>query len=260
MIQKDDVVICFNFRTDRLREITTVLSQQDMPEEGMHTIPLHYVTMTRYDENFKNIHIAFDKDDLKNTLGEIISKAGKTQVRIAETEKYAHVTFFFSGGRESEFKGEKRILVPSPKVATYDLKPSMSAFEVTDKIVKELNENQPDLVILNFANSDMVGHTGVYSAIQEAVETVDQCVEKVSDTARNLGYSVMITADHGNSDHAINADGSPNTAHSMNPVPVFLLSNEYKSIKEGKLADIAPTLLKIMALEIPQEMTGDILV
>ncbi len=260
LIQKDDVVICFNFRTDRLREITTVLSQQDMPEEGMHTIPLYYVTMTRYDENFKNIHIAFDKEDLKNTIGEIVSIAGKTQVRIAETEKYAHVTFFFSGGRESEFKGEKRILVPSPKVATYDLKPSMSAFEVTDKIVEELNKNQPDLVILNFANSDMVGHTGVYSAIQEAVETVDQCVEKVSKTAQGLGYSVMITADHGNSDHAINADGSPNTAHSMNPVPIFLLSKDYKSIKEGKLADIAPTLLKIMELKIPQEMTGDVLV
>jgi len=259
-IEKNDVVICFNFRTDRLREITTVLSQKDMPDEGMKTLPLYYVTMTRYDESFKNVHIAFDKEDLKNTLGEIVSKAGKTQVRIAETEKYAHVTFFFSGGREKEFDGEKRILVSSPKVATYDLKPSMSALEVTEKIVEELNTNQPDLVILNFANSDMVGHTGIYSAIQEAVETVDKCVKKVSETARNLNYSVMITADHGNSDHAVNADGSPNTAHSMNPVPVFLLDDQYKTIKDGKLADIAPTLLKIMELDIPAEMTGDILI
>ncbi len=190
----------------------------------------------------------------------MISKAGKTQVRIAETEKYAHVTFFMSGGREREFEGEKRILVPSPKVATYDLQPSMSAPEVTDKIVAELNENQPDLVVLNFANSDMVGHTGIYSAIQEAVETVDRCVKTVCETARKLNYSVMITADHGNSDHAINADGSPNTAHSMNVVPVFLLDDDYKKIKDGKLADIAPTLLKIMNLDIPKDMTGDILI
>ena len=259
-ISENDVVICFNFRTDRLREITTVLSQQDMPTEGMKTLDLYYVTMTRYDESFKNIHIAFDKDDLKNTLGEIVSIAGKSQVRIAETEKYAHVTFFFSGGREKEFMGEKRILVSSPKVATYDLKPSMSAFEVTDKIVEELKANNPDLVILNFANSDMVGHTGIYSAIQEAVETVDKCVERVCNTARELNYSVMITADHGNSDNAINADGSPNTAHSMNPVPVFLIDDDYKSIKDGKLADIAPTLLTIMNLSIPQEMTGEILI
>ncbi len=258
-IEENDVVICFNFRTDRLREITTVLSQQNMPEEGMKTIPLYYVTMTRYDETFKNVHIAFDKDDLKNTIGEIVSKAGKSQVRIAETEKYAHVTFFFSGGREREFDGENRLLVPSPKVATYDLKPSMSALEVTEKIVEELKTKQPDLVVLNFANSDMVGHTGVYSAIQEAVETVDKCVKKVSSTARDLGYSVMITADHGNSDHAVNADGSPNTAHSMNLVPVFILDDDYKKIENGKLADIAPTILNIMGLEIPEEMTGEIL-
>jgi len=259
-IKENDVVFCFNFRTDRLREITTVLSQQDMPDEGMKTIPLHFVTMTRYDENFKNIHIAFDKEDLKNTMGEVVSKAGKSQIRIAETEKYAHVTFFFSGGREKEFEGENRILISSPKVATYDLKPSMSAFEVTDAIVEELNKNQPDLVILNFANADMVGHTGVYSAIKEAVETVDKCVEKVATTARNLGYAVMITADHGNSDNAVNPDGSPNTAHSMNPVPLFLLDDHYKNLKEGKLADIAPTLLSIMGIEIPEEMTGEILV
>lgn len=259
-ISENDVVFCFNFRTDRLREITTVLTQKDMPEEEMKTIPLYYLTMTRYDESFKNIHIAFDKDDLKNTMGEIISRAGKTQIRIAETEKYAHVTFFFSGGREKEYEGEKRILIPSPKVATYDLKPSMSAFEVTDAIVQELNDHQPDLVVLNFANSDMVGHTGVYAAIQEAVETVDQCVERVSTVAQSLGYSVMITADHGNSDHATNEDGSPNTAHSMNLVPVFLLDKDIKHLKEGKLADIAPTLLHLMGLEIPKEMTGEILV
>lgn len=259
-IKENDVVFCFNFRTDRLREITTVLSQKDMPEESMNTLPLHYVTMTRYDETFKNIHVAFDKEDLKNTMGEVVSKAGKSQIRIAETEKYAHVTFFFSGGREKEFDGENRILIPSPKVATYDLKPSMSAYEVTDAIVEELQKNQPDLVILNFANSDMVGHTGVYSAIQEAVETVDKCVERVTKTARDLDYSVMITADHGNSDNAVNPDGSPNTAHSLNPVPLFLLDDHYKKLKEGKLADIAPTLLKILGLEIPEEMTGEVLV
>ncbi|MBN2235972.1 MAG: 2,3-bisphosphoglycerate-independent phosphoglycerate mutase, partial [Bacteroidales bacterium] len=259
-IEANDVVFCFNFRTDRLREITTVLSQQDMPEFDMKTLPLHYVTMTKYDEKFKNIHLAFTKDDLKNTLGEVISQQHKTQVRIAETEKYAHVTFFFSGGREKEFEGEKRILIPSPKVATYDLKPSMSAVEVTDAIVEELNANQPDLVVLNFANSDMVGHTGVYSAITEAVETVDKCVQRVAETARKLNYSVIITADHGNSDHAINEDGSPNTAHSMNPVPIFLLDDDYKKINDGKLADIAPTILKIMGIPAPQEMDGHVLV
>lgn len=259
-IEADDVVFCFNFRTDRLREITTVLSQKDMPEAGMKTLPLYFVTMTKYDETFKNIHLAYDKDDLKNTLGEIMEQQGKTQVRIAETEKYAHVTFFFSGGRENEFKGEKRILIPSPKVATYDLQPEMSAPEVTAAIVKELNANKPDLVVLNFANSDMVGHTGVYSAITKAVETVDQSVEKVAKTARDLGYSVLITADHGNSDNALNNDGSPNTAHSMNPVPIFLLDDQYKKIKDGKLADIAPTILTMMELPIPKEMDGNILV
>lgn len=259
-VEKDDVVFCFNFRTDRLREITTVLSQQDMPEHGMKTLPLHYVTMTKYDDKFKNVHLAYTKDDLKNTLGEVMEKNNKSQIRIAETEKYAHVTFFFSGGREKEFKGEKRILIPSPKVATYDLQPEMSAPEVTQAIVEELKANQPDLVVLNFANSDMVGHTGVYSAITKAVETVDQSVERVAQTARELGYAVLITADHGNSDNAVNADGSPNTAHSMNPVPIFLLDDKYKSIKDGKLADIAPTILKIMDLPIPAEMDGNILV
>jgi len=260
LIEANDVVFCFNFRTDRLREITTVLTQQDMPEFGMKTLPLYYVTMTKYDEKFKNIKLAYTKDDLKNTLGELMALHNKKQVRIAETEKYAHVTFFFSGGREKEFEGEKRILIPSPKIATYDLKPSMSAIEVTDAIVAELKQNQPDLVVLNFANSDMVGHTGIYSAITEAVETVDVCVARVAETARSLGYSVIITADHGNSDNAINEDGSPNTAHSMNPVPIFLLDDNYKKIKDGKLADIAPTILKIMQLPIPIEMDGDILV
>ncbi len=259
-IEADDVVFCFNYRTDRLREITTVLSQKDFPEYDMKSLPLYYVTMTKYDDQFKNIHLAFTKDNLKNTLGEIMEQQNKTQVRIAETEKYAHVTFFFSGGRENEFKGEKRILIPSPKVATYDLQPEMSAPEVTEAIVKELKANQPDLVVLNFANSDMVGHTGVYSAITKAVETVDQSVERVATTARELGYSVLITADHGNSDHAVNADGSPNTAHSMNPVPIFLLDDQYKKMKDGKLADIAPTILKIMELPIPEEMNGNVLV
>ncbi|MCD6179718.1 MAG: 2,3-bisphosphoglycerate-independent phosphoglycerate mutase [Bacteroidales bacterium] len=259
-IANDDVVFCFNFRTDRLREITTVLSQEDMPDYGMKTLPLYYVTLTKYDEKFKNIHLAFTKDDLKNTLGEVMEQQNKKQVRIAETEKYAHVTFFFSGGREKEFKGEKRILIPSPKVATYDLQPAMSAPEVTDAIVKELQANKPDLVVLNFANSDMVGHTGVYSAIIEAVETVDRSVERVAKTARSLGYSVLITADHGNSDNAINTDGSPNTAHSLNPVPIFLLDDNYKEMKDGKLADIAPTILKIMELPIPKEMDGNVLI
>ena len=259
-IEADDVVFCFNYRTDRLREITTVLCQKNMPEFEMKTMPLYYVTMTKYDEQFNNIHLAFTKDDLKNTLGEVMEQQGKTQIRIAETEKYPHVTFFFSGGRETEFKGEKRIMIPSPKVATYDLKPSMSAVEVTDAIVEELETHLPDLVILNFANSDMVGHTGVYSAIVEAVEVVDCSVERVTKTARKLGYSVLITADHGNSDHAVNEDGSPNTAHSMNPVPIFLLDDKYKAIKDGKLADIAPTILKIMDLPIPPEMDGNILV
>jgi len=259
-IEADDVVFCFNFRTDRLREITTVLSQEDMPDFGMKTLPLYYVTMTKYDESFKNIHLAYTKDDLKNTLGEVMAQQNKTQIRIAETEKYAHVTFFFSGGREKIFNNEKRIMIPSPKVATYDLKPSMSAVEVSDAIVEELQANQPDLVVLNFANSDMVGHTGVFSAIIEAVETVDRSVERVTKTARELGYSVIITADHGNSDHAVNEDGSPNTAHSMNPVPIFLLDDIYKEINDGKLADIAPTILKLMELPIPKEMDGNILV
>ena len=259
LIREGDVVICFNFRTDRLREITIALTQKDMPEHGMQTIPLHYVTMTRYDDTFKGVHVAYEKDNLKNTLGEVVSKAGLKQLRIAETEKYAHVTFFFSGGREAEFKGESRILIPSPKVATYDLKPEMSAFEVKAAIVEELNHRTHDFICLNFANGDMVGHTGVYSAIQTAVKAVDQCVGEVVTAARNNGYTVIIIADHGNADNAINADGSPNTAHSLNPVPIILVSDRCEKVENGILADVAPTILSIMGLPIPEEMTGKVL-
>ncbi|MGD0712472.1 MAG: 2,3-bisphosphoglycerate-independent phosphoglycerate mutase, partial [Bacteroidales bacterium] len=259
-IKENDVFICFNFRTDRLREITTVLTQKDMPENGMNTIPLHYVTLTRYDETFKNVHVMYDKEDLLNTMGEMVSKEGRTQLRIAETEKYPHVTFFFSGGREDVFKGENRVMIPSPKVATYDLKPSMSAFEVKDAVINEIHKNHPDFICLNFANADMVGHTGIYSAIKEAVETVDACVKEVAEAAISKGYSIMITADHGNADFAINPDGSPNTAHSCNPVPCFLIDKDYKRISDGKLCDIAPTLLTIMGIKLPSEMTGKILI
>jgi len=258
-IKENDVFICFNFRTDRLREITTVLTQKDMPENGMNTIPLFYVTLTRYDESFKHVHIMYDKEDLVNTMGELVSKEGRTQLRIAETEKYPHVTFFFSGGREDVFKGENRVMIPSPKVATYDLKPSMSAFEVKDAVINEIQKNQPDFICLNFANADMVGHTGIYEAIKEAVETVDTCVKEVAEAAIAKGYSIMITADHGNADFAINADGSPNTAHSCNPVPCFFIDKDIKTIHNGKLSDIAPTLLSVMGIKIPSEMTGKIL-
>lgn len=258
-INEGDVVICFNFRTDRLREITMALTQIDMPEHGMQTIPLHYVTMTNYDDTFKNVKVAYDKDNLVNTIGEVVSNAGLKQLRIAETEKYAHVTFFFSGGREEQFPGENRILIPSPKVATYDLQPEMSAFEVKDAIVKDLNENKPDFVCLNFANGDMVGHTGIYSAIEKAVKAVDQCVGEVVETAKANGYTVMIIADHGNADNAVNLDGSPNTAHSLNPVPLILVTDKYKKVSNGILADVAPTILSIMGLPIPAEMTGQVL-
>ena len=259
-IQEDDVVICFNFRTDRLRQITTALTQQDFPDRGMKTIPLKYYTMTRYDEAFKGVNIIYDKQNVENTIGEVISKAGKKQIRIAETEKYAHVTFFFSGGREEEFEGEKRILIPSPKVPTYDFQPEMSAPIVADAIVEELKKQEVDFVCLNFANGDMVGHTGVYEAIWKAIETVDSCVEKVVTAVKENGYDALIIADHGNADNALNPDGSINTAHSLNPVPCIYVGEDFKSINEGILADVAPTLLTILGLNIPEEMTGKVLV
>jgi 2,3-bisphosphoglycerate-independent phosphoglycerate mutase len=259
-IKDGDVVICFNFRTDRLRQITTALTQKDFPEYGMHTLDLKYYTMTNYDNSFKGVDVIYDKDNVENTLGEVVSAAGKKQIRIAETEKYAHVTFFFSGGREKEFEGEKRILKQSPKVATYDLQPEMSAFLVKDAIVEELKKQEVDFVVLNFANGDMVGHTGVYEAILKAVATVDQCVHEVVDTAKANGYEVLLIADHGNADHALNPDGSPNTAHSLNPVPCILVSERYKKISNGILADVAPTILTLMGLDIPKEMTGKVLI
>jgi 2,3-bisphosphoglycerate-independent phosphoglycerate mutase len=259
-IREGDAVICFNFRTDRCREITVALTQKDMPEHGMKTIPLHYVTMTNYDSSYKNVHVIYDKDDLKMTLGEVVSAAGKKQIRIAETEKYPHVTFFFSGGREKEFEGETRLMIPSPKVATYDLQPEMSAAAVTDAIVPELEKGNPDFVCLNFANPDMVGHTGVYSAIVKAVETVDACLQRVVEAGLKSGYSFIIIADHGNADFAINPDGTPNTAHTTNPVPCILIDPTYKTIRNGRLADIAPTLIRLMGLEVPKEMEGEILV
>lgn len=255
-IKEGDVVMCFNFRTDRLREMTTVLTQQDMPEHGMKTIPLHYLTMTEYDKNFKGINIVFGKQQISNVMGEIIAKADKNQIRIAETEKYAHVTFFFNGGREEEFENEKRIMIPSPKVSTYDLQPEMSAYKVKDAIVKELKKKEVDLVVLNFANGDMVGHTGVWDAIIKAIETVDECLKDVVETGKENGYDSIVIADHGNADNAVNSDGSPNTAHSTNPVPCVLVSDHYKKIKNGILADVSPTLLKIMEIEQPEEMTG----
>ncbi len=259
-IRPGDVVICFNFRTDRLREMTIALTQKDFPEHDMKTMPLHYVTMTRYDDTFKGVKILYDKDNLLNTMGELVSKAGKKQLRIAETEKYGHVTFFFSGGREEEFDKESRIMVPSPKVATYDLKPEMSALEVTNAVVKELNDQTYDFICLNFANCDMVGHSGVYDAIRKAVETVDACVGKVVDAVRENGYECMIIADHGNADYALNPDGSVNTAHSLNPVPCILVSDRFKEVEEGILADVAPTLLHMMGIQASEEMTGKVLV
>lgn len=256
-IENGDVVVCFNFRTDRPREISEVLTQKAYPEFGMQPLQLNYYTMTSYDPTFKNVHVIFEKDNLKNTLGEVISKMGKTQIRIAETEKYPHVTFFFSGGREKEFEGETRILVPSPKVATYDLQPEMSAPEVTDKIVAALDKNQPDFFCLNFANPDMVGHTGVYPAIVKAVETVDAGLGRILETALLHHYEVVVIADHGNADYAVNPDGSPNTAHSMNPVPVILVTEDpHVALHNGILADVAPTILSRMRIAAPIEMTG----
>ncbi|MCT4616360.1 MAG: 2,3-bisphosphoglycerate-independent phosphoglycerate mutase [Marinifilaceae bacterium] len=260
-IEEGDAVLCFNYRTDRLRQMTTVFSQEDKSEFGMNTLPVHWATMTCYNSNFKNVNVIFDKQDIKKSLGQIVAENGMSQVRIAETEKYAHVTFFFSGGREDEFMNEKRILVPSPKVATYDLQPEMSAPIVAKKIVDELNENQPDFVCLNFANCDMVGHTGVYDAITKAVQTVDNCVEKVVETAKDNNYEVIIIADHGNADRALNNDGSVNTAHTTNPVPViWVTERKDMSIKKGKLADVAPTILSILGLKQPSEMTGEVLI
>lgn len=260
LIEKGDVIISFNFRTDRCREITMALTQQDFPEYDMQKLDLHYVTMTNYDSTFQNVKVVFEKDNLENTLGEIVSKNKLSQVRIAETEKYPHVSFFFSGGREKEFDGERRIMIPSPKVATYDLKPEMSAFEITNAICDDIKNNQPDFICLNFANTDMVGHTGVYHAILKAAEAVDTCVKKFVETAQQYDYSIVIIADHGNSDYAINPDGSPNTAHSLNPVPIIVLDKNVSKVKNGILADVAPTILHLMGLEIPAEMTGKVLV
>ena len=260
-IKPGDAVICFNFRTDRCREITVALTQTDFPEMGMQKLPLHFTTMTQYDHTFKEVNVVFENDDLKNTLGEILEQQNKTQIRIAETEKYPHVSFFFSGGREKPFNGEKRIMIPSPKVATYDLQPEMSAFEVTEAIVKEMESDPPDFICLNFANADMVGHTGVWEAVIKAVETVDQCVEKVVAMALKKDYTIFLTADHGNADYEINEDGTPNTAHTLNLVPLFVIDNQWSGkLKPGKLGDIAPTILTMMGLPIPIEMTGDILI
>ncbi len=257
-IKEGDVVIFFNYRNDRAKELTVVLTQQDMPEAGMHTIPgLQYYCMTPYDASFKGVHILFDKENVQNTLGEYLASQGKTQLHIAETEKYAHVTFFFNGGREAPFDKEDRILVPSPKVATYDLKPEMSAYEVKDKLVAAIKEDKYDFIVVNFANGDMVGHTGVYSAIETAVKAIDACVHDVIEAAKATGYEAIIIADHGNADNAVNADGTPNTAHSLNPVPfVYVTENKEAKVENGVLADVAPSILHIMGLAQPAEMTG----
>ncbi len=260
-IEKGDVVIFFNFRNDRAKELTIVLTQKDMPEAGMKTIPLEYYTMTPYDSTFKGLHILFDKDNVQNTMGEYVSNLGLKQLRIAETEKFAHVTFFFSGGREAEFQGEERILIPSPKVATYDLKPEMSAPEIADALVAELNKQKFDFIVLNFANGDMVGHTGVREAIVKAVETVDKCVGQVVEAAKANDYEVIIIADHGNADNAENEDGSPNTAHSLNPVPfIYVTENKDAKVENGILADVSPSVCKILGIDIPAEMTGHSLI
>lgn len=259
-IQEGDVVIFFNFRNDRAREITYVLTQKEMPEHDMKTILLYYCTMTPYDATFEGMHILYDKDNVNNTLGEIIASKGLKQLRIAETEKYAHVTFFFSGGREAVYEHEDRILINSPKVATYDLQPEMSAYQVKDAVVAELKKNKYDLVVLNFANGDMVGHTGIYPAILKAVKAVDECLKEVVETARENGYEAIVIADHGNADNAVNEDGSPNTAHSLNPVPFIWVTERKGSVKDGILADVAPSILKIMGIEQPLDMTGKSLI
>ena len=260
-IQENDAVFCFNFRTDRCREITQVLTQEPFHEQNMHPLNLHYVTMTEYDKTFKNVQVLFRNDDLRMTLGEVLEQAGRTQIRIAETEKYPHVTFFFSGGREKEFTGERRIMLASPKdVATYDLKPEMSALGITEAILTEIQAQSADFICLNFANADMVGHTGVWEAAIKAAETVDTCVGRIVEEALKQDYTVFLTADHGNSDYLVNEDGTPNTAHTLNPVPFFIISNDYKGpVRSGKLGDIAPTILHCMGIGIPTEMSGDVL-
>jgi 2,3-bisphosphoglycerate-independent phosphoglycerate mutase len=255
-IRPGDVVICFNYRTDRCREITQALTQQGFPEHGMVPLKLHYVTMTQYDPTYQGVEVLFRKDDLPMTLGEVVARAGKRQIRIAETEKYPHVTFFFSGGREKPFDGEQRIMLPSPKVATYDIEPAMSAQGIVDAIVPELRKGDVDMVVLNFANPDMVGHTGVFDAIVKAVEVTDSCAQQVVDVGRAMGYSFIIIADHGNADKALNPDGTPNTAHSTNPVPVVLLDDRSFTLRSGILADVAPTVLELLDMEKPAEMTG----
>lgn len=260
-IKEGDAVVCFNFRTDRCREITEVLTQVDMPEAGMKTIPLHYTTITEYDKTYKGVNVVFENDNLTRTLGEIIEENGLKQIRIAETEKYPHVTFFFSGGRETPFKDEVRIMAASPKVATYDLQPEMSANELTEMLLPEINSQSADFICLNYANADMVGHTGIWDAVVKAVETVDFCVERVVTAGLANGYTIFLTADHGNADYIVNNDGSPNTAHTLNPVPLFVISNTWHgTVSSGKLGDIAPSILKIMGLPIPAEMTGNVLV
>lgn len=260
VIKDGDVVLCFNFRTDRGREISQALTQKAYPEYNMHPVKIKYITMTPYDETFKDVQVVFNKEDLTKTIGEVLQDAGKKQIRIAETEKYPHVTFFFSGGREKEFENEKRLLIPSPKVATYDLQPEMSAEGIRDAIIPELELEWPDFVCLNFANTDMVGHTGVFEAVIKAAETVDACTQAVVETGLKHGYSFIIIADHGNADYMINEDGSPNTAHTTNLVPCIIIDNDVKEVHDGKLGDIAPTVLKILGVEKPAEMSGNVLV
>lgn len=260
-IKDGDAVICFNFRTDRCREITQALTQSDMPDHFMKTLDLHYTTMTEYDKTYKNVHVIFETDNLTNTLGEVLEREGVKQIRIAETEKYPHVTFFFNGGREVPFIGESRILIPSPKVATYDLQPEMSAVELTDALVPEINKGEAGFICINFANADMVGHTGVWNAVIKAVETVDGCVERLVTAGLANGYTMFIIADHGNADYMVNADGTPNTAHTMNPVPLIVVDKEWRGpVQTGKLGDLAPTILKVMGIEKPKEMTGQELI
>ena len=260
-IKEGDAVLCFNYRPDRMRQITKVLTQEDLPDHGMNTLDLHYSAMTEYDSSFQNINLLFEDKDLTNTLGEIVANNGKKQIRIAETEKYPHVTYFFSGGRETPFEGENRIMCPSPKVPTYDLQPEMSAQDITNAIIPEIEKGEVDFICLNFANPDMVGHTGVFEAVKKGVETVDNCTKQVVEAGIQNNYSFIIIADHGNADYMVNDDGSPHTAHTLNLVPIFLIDADYKDhIKNGKLADVAPTILRLMDIETPSEMTGDVLI